>query len=504
MGYSWSSQCYVCSGTKLGANHKPYFASEGSKVSYFQSRAVRNYNNFSFIRERRNYIKVPDTLETFANCDSVIYRNANTGNKWYICRILSKEYVSDINTYIYVEFDPFMTWQQDVDFSVQNYVLREHVEVDTPGRNMQPEPFNIDRYKRTFITQTGLNELKYVMLASTSPDGGDADGWSYGGFVSPMEGYSTPSQASLNTFIDLYRSNFPIIDPDVTENIIMIYTVAEKAMANNGKIVGSQSPQHFNVPVSVDNSTIDNYTPRNKKLLQYPFKYIQISNNQGGLAEFRIEEFNTGAVNFRVLCDVSPDPVYKIFALDYQGVYNNYDECLTLSGFPMLPWTTDAFSSWLSQHTGQLASSAASLAIGAATGGVGLAVGAANTLNTAGQLYDQANTPPNVHGSTNSGSVNSTAEINDFYIYNRFIRAELARSIDYYFDKFGYSINELKTANYNNRPYWNYILCQDAHFPAPCAKEYQQEIDALFNSGVTLWHIDKGATVGAYGLDNSI
>ena len=70
-----------------------------------------------------------------------------------------------------------------------------------------------------------------------------------------------------------------------------------------------------------------------------------------------------------------------------------------------------------------------------------------------------------------------------------------------YFVKYGYKVNRWEQINVNSRKYFNFIktnICNIVGQNVP--HEYLEEIKAIFDRGVTIWHVDNGADVGNYSV----
>jgi hypothetical protein len=80
-------------------------------------------------------------------------------------------------------------------------------------------------------------------------------------------------------------------------------------------------------------------------------------------------------------------------------------------------------------------------------------------------------------------------------------RAEYIRIIDFYFQQYGYRVNAVRIPNLRSRPKWNYIETRDCMLEVDAPEEDVQELEHIFNSGVTIWH--NPADYGNYSLDNS-
>ena len=65
---------------------------------------------------------------------------------------------------------------------------------------------------------------------------------------------------------------------------------------------------------------------------------------------------------------------------------------------------------------------------------------------------------------------------------------EYARIIDDYMTQFGYKVNSLKVPNITGRPNWNYVKTQGCNITGDIPQSDVEEIKALFNRGITIWH----------------
>ena len=63
-----------------------YFASASAQNTYFLSKKVKEYTDFSYQRKDK-FIRVPDDFDTIKNCNYVMYQNTAESNKWYYCII---------------------------------------------------------------------------------------------------------------------------------------------------------------------------------------------------------------------------------------------------------------------------------------------------------------------------------------------------------------------------------------------------------------------------------
>lgn len=70
-----------------------------------------------------------------------------------------------------------------------------------------------------------------------------------------------------------------------------------------------------------------------------------------------------------------------------------------------------------------------------------------------------------------------------------------------YFVKYGYKVNKWEKINVNTRRYFNFIKTNTCNIVGDeIPHEYLEEIKDIFNRGVTIWHVDNGASVGDYSV----
>lgn len=77
------------------------------------------------------------------------------------------------------------------------------------------------------------------------------------------------------------------------------------------------------------------------------------------------------------------------------------------------------------------------------------------------------------------------------------------QKIQTYFNKYGYCILKDDRINFISRRYFNYIKTINCNIgSARVPYKDIEEIKNIFNSGITFWHIDNGAKIGDYSVNN--
>lgn len=273
-------------------------------------------------------------------------------------------------------------------------------------------------------------------------------------------------------------------------------------------------------------SSLDGYTPRNKKLLTYPYIYLGFNAQNGTKKIYRYEDFSNGTPVFKMVSELNQNPTVYFLPQNYRG--NSGDsitDCCSLNGYPTCSWKTDYFNVWLAQNseivslnmqqeqfnyqvnaiktpiqgTSDILSQALKGDVGALTSGATLGLDVASVDKNhefyVQQQMAQVEKQSMLPDTGSLGGSNATLLGYNFMnkdIFNRYnIKAQFAKRIDKYFDMYGYTINELKNININSRPNWNYIKTQGANIIGDIPQYDLQSIKEMFDNGITFWHNPK-------------
>lgn len=277
-------------------------------------------------------------------------------------------------------------------------------------------------------------------------------------------------------------------------------------------------------------SALDGYTPRNKKLLTYPYCYLGFS-IPGSQKIYRYEDFNIGNndhIKFCGICEINPNPTAYLMPQNYKGIQNtnefkiNVPDSSVITGYPTLSTKNDYFNTWLAQNSNivqlsmkqeQFNYEIEAIRTGASFAGnllgtfsnpnssilseavnVGLNANALDVnhdyyiKNQMAQIEKQSMLPDQ----SNIG--NSNATLFGYFSFNQqmflrySIKRQFAERIDKFFDMYGYITNTVKIPNLNNRPNWNYVKTLGANIIGDIPQGDLQTIKNIFDNGVTLWH----------------
>lgn len=518
--------------------------SEGSMVNLVRGNAVLTGSNFQFLRPDVNVISTSWRYDDCLKGNYLAFQNPNYSNKWFFAFIDSVEYVSDGVTRLHYIIDEWSTWWSYWHQS-RCFVVREHVSDDSRGSNTVPEGLETGEYvndNRHIL----IDECKYFtnIFKNYSPKGtthlcicssymptSESEGYNIYGYnqFGMFGGYGYIMCQDVSSARKCLEWLDKQSKKDAVQGIFYMpdwVTVAnEYDWPSRGFVVPEAYDSITTVyaNVSVPN-TIDGYTPKNNKVLCYPYQYLQLTNNAGGVANYKYEDVSGRPSEVTLFMDgtMSISGSIKCYLANYRESTSNYDNGLTGFKFPVCSWASDVFTNWLTQNSVNLALSSASSLIQIA-GGIGLSMTGAGSVAGAsqigsgilsiasnlGSIYSHELEPNQVRGNVNSGDV-AFSSYNYNIMYSKMhIKAEYAKIIDEYFSEFGYKINRVKLPNFASRTVWNYVQIGSQEIGAiniettDCTPaDSLAIINKILQSGTTIWH--DHANIGNYNLDNNI
>lgn len=492
---------------ELDERNQITFSNVSAQSTYFLSLPHLEINNITYQR-KDSIIRYPANIDSILTYNYVMYRNTNYTNKWFYAFITNMRYVNDNMTEITIKTDVFQTWQFNLDYKA-SFIEREHVTDDTLGKHTIPESLELGEYKINahlrdeHLRDSGSTKrLRIVIASSRAPDTPDLTtlGNTYNGIYSGFayytynyvkDDYNTIKNNTTKLLQDLINENEsdPVLSVFIAPNFLC-------QGPGGGTISGSTTTATYDLGVSPITS-LDTYTPVNKKLLTFPYCYILGSNANGANAIYHQEKFTNknsdGEYIFRVFGTLTPGCSIKMVPIYYNGTDVNTDEGLNLGKYPQCSWGGDMYTNWITQNGVNVATSLiqsgtqflGSLYTGNVSDTLNSSLSIANTLN---EVHKAEMIPPQVGGNINAGDVTCSMNENTFHIYRMTIRKEYAKIIDDYFSMYGYKVNTLKQIAIHTRSNWNYVKTIGANIEGNIPQNDMQEIKQMFDNGVTFWH----------------
>lgn len=527
----------ILSGVKLDNSYTNtiYFTDSVSQYEYFASKTIKQYDSLQYRRKSEGQIHILCPVADIEEASYMMFQNTNYSNRWFYAFILSVEYISDNVTAVFYELDVFQSYMLYFQFG-SCFVEREHAMTDNPGDNLLDEPVGASNIVVNSMQTSGYFNDYSIVIWKADTGGGIPNDYVSGVYnglsarIAPLN--ENGAQAITNEISDMVSNN------------------------ELGALVGiSCIPEDFalfgHYPVIKEITvgrpgTVNGYSPRNKKLLTYPYNYLCVDNTQAS-ATYRYERFTSSNIRFNLSAMVTPSPEITLTPNNYMiAGDNNYTERLTMTGFPTFASSADSYKAYLAQSglpviSGASINSFIGRAIGkpgaatnfdipdvslsdvispvanAVSGGVsgfklggagGAVVGAISGAisGSAGELMGIAkasNMPDQIVGGAGGSLTSGVAfRMLDFYFKHMSITAQEAKSLDDFFDMFGYQTNRVKIPNISGRKSWNYVKTSFCNITGTVPVSARNTIINAMNRGITFWK--KGDDVGNYALDNSL
>lgn len=490
----------------LDNNNQLTFSNATAQYNYFNGLSHRTITDISYQR-KDSYVRFPEHIDNLIEYNYVMYKNKNYSNKWFYAYITKMEYEHDNCTRIYIKTDVWQTWQFDLTF-MRSFVEREHVNDDTAGKHTVPENLETGDYISCKLQPSDDNFECCSVVALTEPlilnqsvtNQRIPNGLCYYGFTDPVGPEHFIRKLSAMGKLDSVQSVF----------------VAPKEMFTNWQdvadVAGQVSGDYYmrrqhTIEVTKVNYLANDYTPVNKKLLCFPYSFLQVSNKSGQIVNYKWENFNlltAASINkyqFNIFEALTPGCSILARPVNYNNILNNNDDTITGGKLPIGAWTGDVYTNWLTQNGVNIGINLASAGLQVA-GGIGLmatggggfagagsiASGITGIATTLGSVYEHRLLPDSAGGNVNCGDVNY-----EFFLYGldfkrMSIKEEYARIIDNFFSMYGYKVNVVKTPNITGRSNWNYVKLINPNIEGYIPQEDLSEIKDLFSNGITLWH----------------
>lgn len=512
--------------------HTVLFSSKEQQANTFLGYTTGDltFVNQSYQRHGRGYIKIATNVGNVLNCNYMMFRNYNSDtmayDRWFYAFVTDVEYVNEATTLIRYEIDIMQTWLFDYSLDPV-FVEREHSSADVAGDNLLED--NLEHgeyifrdYQRVGVFGQGTeNDLKVLMYVSAEENSaGEAvpvSGGNYGGIYCGAKRLTFSTAQEVNAWIEAN----PTCVPDAIVGMVMC---PDRLIPAAGGAGGKFSPDAIFTQIAPlkNYSDIDGYVPKNKKLFTYPYNFLYVSNNTGSGKELAYEYFREpNTCNMYVIGNGSLGGDALLVPSKYKGTslggtddkQLNYNEAISLGGFPMCVYNIDAFKAWWAQNQGQETAGWGSSVISAITsmfgaassgdagrsaigviGGVGSL--ASSAMQAAGKLRDQRAKPPITMGDVSTPTLWS-ANAFGFWYGHMTIRAEYAKIIDQFWSKFGYPCNRIKVPNRNARTNWNYVKTKGCEFTGSIPASDAEAIKSIYDNGITFWNNINN--VGKYG-----
>lgn len=482
----------------LAQKHQLDFGSSVAQFSYFNGRHIANYGiftDFSFQR-KDGVIRVPVNVEYIAGCNYCMYQNSNFTSKWFYCFVTEKRYINDNCTELKIKTDVFQTYLFNYNFG-GCFVERMHTRSDELGEWCEPEPYNPATYPTGIAGTYVCTYYEQVIIIYFSKNPSALTGVVNIEYDSGALSFKFGKRYSWEGSAGQGFSQEIIDDLNALESAGQMDLICG---VGTGSMLGA--PLTLTVKITDDLSVLKN---NKSKLYCYSMIHgdsnykldIQTLHSEYSDLRFRFEEGSSAYM----ACDV----------LDVPGVILQY------SGFPaaQIPINSD-----INQISKTIRSTIKTLPFTMLSAGVGaipqIATGRApslspvlqsvqNLIGTAAQ-YEISDLQPKQLSGVSPSDARFVFGDGGFQIIRYAPERQDLIAIDEFFTAYGYAVNRAIYPAFNTRANHNYLKTSDCLIMPNSNAEFipaedKEELENIFNSGVTVWH--NPSTMGNYNVDNS-
>ncbi|MBO7734682.1 MAG: hypothetical protein J6S67_19135 [Methanobrevibacter sp.] len=501
-------------------DHTIYFASRLAQTTYFNTKTLMSFTNQMYTRVKRGVIRVRAPADELYSCNYLSFTNkkmSGTGagvanGKTFYCFVTYVEYINNEVTELGFEIDPMQTWLPGVDYELgDSFVEREHTANDQIGSNLVPENLELGEYMTETPTLSGhlsggfnSSSTRIVVAATFDKQYNDVGGGYYSNLYSGICFNDFTSATDANNFIQGAANKI---------NGIVGVFIMPADFINSGT-----SPSFTVTKNKLTSNVYGGYTPKNNKLYTYPYNFMFVTDFQGKYKIYPYEYFPAAdsTISFHLTGCYSLNPTFILAPIHYKGIGTgtgnnyetaNYNEMITISGWPQCAFNTDLYKAWQAQVSASAPYTALKMGMNAGSaiqsagiyeqmaevggGGeaaavVGLLSIASSTANILSQRAQKQTLGHDPHG-MQAGSALFSTDILDFGFFPMHIRQDFAKIIDDYFNMYGYATHVVKKPNIHVRTHWTYTKTVGCKILGSMPADFESAICKIFDHGITFW-----------------
>lgn len=505
---------YILSGVECDRdyNHVKWFNSRAEQQSYMLDHRIKTYDSCSYVRD--GVVMIDAWADDIYSANYMMFQNSAFSDRWFYAFITEVRYENNRTAEVHYTIDLWQTWWMDCKIG-ECFVEREHVLDDRVGLHTIPEGLEYGELvasKEALLTDFSYNVIYgcEIVISETQ--------------LQPIENqptwYDKPVLGRVFQGSKIGFSEDPtkllsflesLITAGYQNTIIQVFTIPKELRPTAEGGIFVKQKELPDIPKS-----FGEYTPHNNKLYCSPYSDYLVFAPTGDNMVLHPELFNdTPSVSIRGNTGTQPQAIIaprnykggrptdysKGFALNYgekgSFMYDAYQAEIASYGFSNLTSSEPVnnflgnFAKYGSNAIGGIAQAGASVSAGLASGNVpGVVLGGAGGINSifqtmAQQSKDQHDTS-RLSGAS-GGSVLWANQLKDARCYVKQIREEYARTIDQFFDMYGYKVNRVKKPQMDGRPSWNYIKCKNIALTGKIPVDAEMLIKSVIESGVTFW-----------------
>lgn len=526
---------YILSGVECDRdyNHIKWFNSRAEQQSYMLDHRIKTYDKCYYVRD--GVAMIDAWADDIYSANYMMFQNSAFSDRWFYAFITEVRYENNRTAEVHYTIDLWQTWWMDCKIG-ECFVEREHVLDDRVGLHTIPE--GLEYGELNIAKETLLTNFSYQIVYGCEIAISDAQ-------LQPIENQPTWFSGSTLGRVfqgsklgytekpdDMLQFLQNIITAGYSNTILQVFTIpkALSPSANDESLV-----KYKELPLFPDN--FYGYKPHNNKMFCSPYCDYLVYAPTGDNMVLHPELFGDNKPEIFIRGNKSAQPQVLISPRHYKGIsttdytkgftlnygekgsflYDAYQAEIASYGFQNLPQSSKELGETLGTLArygggllgntvsaiggyGETSAKTGSNMIGAvgAVGAVGVG-GATSILNTLAQYSKDTHDTSRLSGASN-GNILWSSQLKDARCQVKMIRAEYARTIDQFFDMYGYRVNRVKRPQMEGRPSWNYIKCKNVALTGKIPVEAEMLIKSVIESGVTFWK----TTFHNYSANNKI
>ena len=517
-------------GVKLSKDyqHVFYYGSQSQQDGYFSSLQSMTYNSILYQNFTDNTLRIGKPIKDLDgyNYFTFINNSINFERKKFYCFIDSITSINNNTTEIRYTVDVFNTFAFDYATN-RCYILRQHAANDNLYKHLEPEntiggEYSVNQewlYYDDDGKQLNMSNMGAILIVnedytngySASPvrnyDAGVSGEQVYAGAII----VAANSQSMGISVAGLPLALHTIIQQGHSESILGCYLCPDWIInalgpTSSGTYEGWVSKIYAtrSLKFTPSSTVLNGYTPRNKKLYTYPYRYFCVYNNDGVGEVLKYELNNGSTINLNQYgVAVGKDGVsvitvpyqYNGFVQDWtHNISWTYNEQLLLNRDNLAEWwrsnaTAVAIGAMSSIFSAVAAGISAPTALQATAGSATIANNTATGIAT--QVARAESAPTTSFGNCNTTPSRSSSHLGVFCADMCYRKQDLEQ-IDAYFDRYGYAVNKIETPSQYNREIYTYIQTSGSNITSLgtnyLTNDFISQINAAFDRGITFWY----------------
>lgn len=517
---------YILSGVECDRdyNHVKWFNSRAEQQSYMLDHRIKTYDKCYYVRD--GIVNIDAWADDIYSANYMMFQNSAFSDRWFYAFITEVRYENNRTAEVHYTTDLWQTWWMDCKVG-ECFVEREHVLDDTVGLHTIPE--GLEYGELNIAKETLLTNFSYQVVYGCEIAISDAQlqaianqpTWFSGStlgrvFQGSKLGYTEKPD-------DLLQFLQNIITAGYSNTILQVFTIpkALSPSADDESLV-----KYKELPSFPDN--FYGYKPHNNKMFCSPYCDYLLYAPTGDNMVLHPELFGDNKPELTIRGNKSAQPQVLISPRHYKGIsttdytkgftlnygekgsflYDAYQAEIASYGFTQITeklpqGSTDLGLTLgaLAKYSGRVASGVSSAIDGYVQGGVGGAVTSAGAgiLDSLAQHSKDTHDTSRLSGASN-GNLLWSSQLKDARCQVKMIKAEYARTIDQFFDMYGYKVNRVKRPQMDGRPSWNYIKCKNVALTGKIPVDAEMLIKSVIENGVTFWK----TTFHNYSANNKI